>query len=540
MGARVRYEGVLLLGLSLAAPLAWCPAQGSKDLLKVPLTASPQQAKRALIVGVAGYTNATPLEATTNDANAFAEFVKTRWGFPAKSVTLMTDGATNPELRPTAVNLQVQIDNLLKGIDRNSEVVIYFSGHGVRYKNEDWLVPLDGRPRNIDVSCVSADKLLASLQAKPPRRAVVVFDACRNLAVGKSLESSGFGENRDAAPRDELAVLYSCQEGERSWEGKEDDFRNGVFTYYLLQALNGKDAAAPDGKITFDSLRSWVRGRVSQYVYKELGEEQHPVGKSTFGEMALAQAHAPMQAVIPVPNEGKANQLVEQAYRHLSHREYIDAADRAREALRLSPKHARAHAVLGNALLWLDELKEGEREVRQALQLDPQLPLGHVGLGTFHWLRKRYKDAAEEFQTAVRLDDGDVVAHNNLGASYFSQKKYDPAEKEYRRALELDPTFPAAHFNLGNVYLAKKQYARAEAAYREAIRRYPQNAGFYAYLAGAVLEQGRRPEAEQLAREAIRHGLKDHWIFLKLKIDPLKQASRRRPGRELALQPWPR
>jgi formylglycine-generating enzyme required for sulfatase activity len=282
-----------------AAAIVACASAGQvpQKGLREPIAASPSFAKRALVIGVSNYENVAPLGATARDALAVADFLEKRMGFPKESIVLMTDLAATPErLRPTARRVRRQVQTLLEGVTEQSEVVVFFSGHGVRHQDEDWLVPLDGDPQDIAGSCVSYTKLRNRLETLRPRRALLLVDACRNLLGGKSATGSGFGEGAGAKV-EEIAELLSCRPREVSREGKAEDFAAGVFTHYLLRGLGGDpEAVAPGGDVvTFDSLKQYVQGKVSQYVSSKYGDSQNPDGRASLGAMVLARVPAPVK-----------------------------------------------------------------------------------------------------------------------------------------------------------------------------------------------------------------------------------------------------
>ena len=58
---------------------------------------------------------------------------------------------------------------------------------------------------------------------------------------------------------------------------EKDELRHGVFTYYLLEGLQGAADRDNDGAVTVDEVFSYVSEKVPQVT----GQEQHPVKKGT-------------------------------------------------------------------------------------------------------------------------------------------------------------------------------------------------------------------------------------------------------------------
>jgi len=366
----------------LLLPVTWCGAQGAqgalggqederiRDLKRIPVKDVPPLSKWALVVGVSGYQRATKLNATINDAKQFKDFLIRSWGFREEHVILMTDDSPSPNLVPTGPNLMEQMEFLVKGANRDSQVVFYFSGHGVSIKPKDYLVPLDGRPSNIERTCVSFTDFREELKAKNPKRALLFVDACRNLEEGVRSGINNFGSGKPpAAP--EIATLYSCEPGQLSRESKPP-VMNGVFTRFLLQGLGGDpEAAAPDGAVTFDTLSQWLRAKVLSYVQKEYSAIQSPLGESTLGAMVLARAFDPPPP--PDDKKARARALISEAYRQLSIGKALQANELAREALKLDPDNAEGHYIVGRVYLLNKQFEDALREFSRAKELNKEL-----------------------------------------------------------------------------------------------------------------------------------------------------------------------
>jgi hypothetical protein len=288
-----RHNRALMLLLSLFMALVGFPSGSSaqeKTLTVRSLAEAPAFAKRALVIGIGDYEHAASLAPTTyNDAKKVADLLQKQFGFPAESIVLMTDAPDTPDkLRPTYIHLKSAISTLLNGINEKSEVVIYFSGHGTRADNHDWLVPLDGLPAEVETTCINYDDFRSRLETKVPARALLIIDACRNLLGGKDAGSSGFGAGKGLTGP-QFAELLSCRPKEISQVGKKEDFQESVFTHFLLEGLQGAPEAQSEGVVTFDSLKSFVQGSVSQYVSSKFGESQNPDGRASLGKMVLAK-----------------------------------------------------------------------------------------------------------------------------------------------------------------------------------------------------------------------------------------------------------
>ncbi len=309
----------------LMAPLtvAAAPPLAARDLREVPIEEVTSGNKIALIVGCAKYAKTLPLDYTTNDATALADFLIRKWGFKTEDVHLLVDGASDSAFLPTRGNLLDQIDWLVSRANENSDVVVFFSGHGIIQDDENYLVPVDANPKRIQEDCIaSTKKIVNALEIRNPRRALIFLDACRNFGKGSATAQGPNPANSRigrmelvanlsrtpgrripyrrtftcAAPLPavtNLARFSSCRPTEKSLE--DPDLQHGVFSYYLLKGLNGERKAAEEntGEITFDSLSTFVQQSVYQYV-RQRGGSQTPMGNATSGSrLVLGRAFPP-------------------------------------------------------------------------------------------------------------------------------------------------------------------------------------------------------------------------------------------------------
>jgi tetratricopeptide (TPR) repeat protein len=178
------------------------------------------------------------------------------------------------------------------------------------------------------------------------------------------------------------------------------------------------------------------------------------------------------------------------------------AADALREAIRLHPDLAYAHANLGVALMRQGKLDEAIAEDREAIRLRPDDGPTHFNLGTALGRQGKLDEAIVEYREAIRLQPDYAYAHSNLGLALLAQGKVDEAVIELRKATRLKPDF--AHANLGNALRRQGKLDEAIAEYREAIRLQPDDHIGHYNLGDILRSQGKLDEAIVEYREAIR------------------------------------
>ena len=110
--------------------------------------ATAQGARRALLIGVNKYLNfpTKQLHGCVNDVLEIRDFLVNRAGFPARQVHLLVaplegsppllpDLGNPPE--PTADNIRATFGDLVQETQAGDQVLLYYSGHGVRVTNRD-------------------------------------------------------------------------------------------------------------------------------------------------------------------------------------------------------------------------------------------------------------------------------------------------------------------------------------------------------------------------------------------------------------------
>ncbi len=178
------------------------------------------------------------------------------------------------------------------------------------------------------------------------------------------------------------------------------------------------------------------------------------------------------------------------------------AVEALREAIRLQPDLAYAHANLGVALMRQGKLDEAIAEDREAIRLRPDDGTTHFNLGTALGRQGKLDEAIVEYREAIRLQPDYAYAHSNLGLALLAQGKVDEAIVEFREAIRLKPDF--AHANLGNALRRQGKLDEAIAEYREAIRLQPDDHIGHYNLGDILRSQGKLDEAIAEYREAIR------------------------------------
>ncbi len=145
----------------------------------------------------------------------------------------------------------------------------------------------------------------------------------------------------------------------------------------------------------------------------------------------------------------------------------------ALDALRLDPRSADAHTLLGVLASWHDwNWGEGTRLLQKARELEPSSikaisfsGLELVNLG-------RFREAIIFLEKSLQLDPLAIRTYWALGLTCYMQRRYDRAIKWIERGLELGDGCGSRRL-LGYVYLRKHMYAAAAEQMRQSLSEPP-------------------------------------------------------------------
>jgi len=186
-----------------------------------------------------------------------------------------------------------------------------------------------------------------------------------------------------------------------------------------------------------------------------------------------------------------------------------------KEAIRLDPRYALAHAQLARAAYSIavnyPALPVQEREeaiatarasARSALFLDPNLSEAHSAQSlVLEDLDFNLVAAEAEYHRAVELAPQNPEAVANLALLMSDLGRLDEAIKLRQRAIAIDPLRAGFHQGLASSLIPLGRYDEAEAALHKAIELQPQAASSYYRLAIVQILRGKPGTAVELAKQ---------------------------------------
>jgi TolB-like protein len=133
---------------------------------------------------------------------------------------------------------------------------------------------------------------------------------------------------------------------------------------------------------------------------------------------------------------------------------YEQARVAADAALKLDPRSAIAHAVLGCVHIWYDwDWPAAMQEVKAAVALNANDPFVLVTAADQRIAIGLSGEAVTLCNTALSTDPLLATAYQNVGWAYLYLGRYAEAERAMRRVLQISPTYGGARHDLGVILL---------------------------------------------------------------------------------------
>ncbi|ASC72363.1 uncharacterized protein XM38_033200 [Halomicronema hongdechloris C2206] len=225
----------------------------------------------AVIAGINQYQALQPLLFAQFDAEELHNVCLDEAGMAPERCQFLSDisPAVKPQRRyPDRQQLQRSLTQLLESPIAADDVVWwFFSGYGVVWQGEDYLLPIDGDPRQPAQTAIPIAQVFDTLKQLPTRHGIVVLDINRSEAAvpGQRLGV----QTVELAESLGIPLLLSCQPEQFSYETLA--LRHGLFTAALLEGLRYR------GCRTLSQLAEYVTNHLPALSRHHLRPVQNPV-----------------------------------------------------------------------------------------------------------------------------------------------------------------------------------------------------------------------------------------------------------------------
>ncbi|MEZ7890377.1 MAG: caspase family protein [Candidatus Wallbacteria bacterium] len=181
----------------------------------------------ALVIGNADYNNVSKLKNTLNDAVAMETVLKT-CGFNV----MRGENLTKRQFKDL-------VDVFVSRMEDYCTVLFYYSGHGVQYRGDNYLVPVEVNSKmksyQIEDECLKLNFIMDALNSKGAKFKIIILDACRNNPFDeatRSLTSKGLAQMKSSAAN--TLIAYSTSPDTVASDGDEN---NSPYVKALLKNI---------------------------------------------------------------------------------------------------------------------------------------------------------------------------------------------------------------------------------------------------------------------------------------------------------------
>jgi len=435
----------------------------------------------ALVIGIATYQNlpaGAQLHYPGRDAQSiYTTLISEQGGeFPSSHVHMLTDS------QATQANIMHELDSWLPSVTApDDRVLIYFAGHGFISGGRGYLAPYDIDLHNIAATAIPMDTLgkLIGTSIKGKWK-VLLTDACHSGAITPETDPQQLNQLL-LDMHQSIFSLTASRDREQSFESADWGGGHGIFTYYVVQGLQGAADTNGDGVVTADELAEYVHTNVRQAT----NSRQNPTSERGSFDPNMLLAFNP-DRVKTAPQAG------------LDYGTLI------------------VQSNMDDTEFWLDGKKAGVVSKSTALRLPGLAPGSHtikaVHLGYEpDGPREEMIYPGQETSVSVRIL---IPRHRNQGAidlldegvDFYKQgfeSNYKKAEAKLNQAIAIDPNYSEAWMYLGRVEDALWEDEKATAAFQKAIAIDPDFEEARVSYASALLDQGGLDEAVRQLNAAL-------------------------------------
>lgn len=157
--------------------------------------------------------------------------------------------------------------------------------------------------------------------------------------------------------------------------------------------------------------------------------------------------------------------ILNQAERALRSGDFERAEQLYRDLLAKDERNTEARLGLSRALLKQRRIQDSFDHAARVLAVEPLSARAHALLGAAVLASGDFRLSVEEFRTALSLDDNEAIAIGGLAMVDYFENRMGPCVAGLRRAAEIDPNEPDYVFNLGQAAARSEKYKEAADAY---------------------------------------------------------------------------
>jgi tetratricopeptide (TPR) repeat protein len=463
-------------------------------LVPVKASASAESSnKYAIIVGIDDYEDqeVTRLHCAVSDAKAMNALLIKRLGFDEERIFLFTSDQKGKAAAKRG-NIAVALGNIQTAIKPGGSFIFFFSGHGIAMEGENFLLTQEAIPTNrvsLEETALKVSRVREYIEKMQADKVLLIVDACRidpggkkggarnlmgeDFARGLIIKTANAEKGNPARIR-AAATLFSCSKGESSYEWTEKN--NGFFTYFLLKGIQG-EAADGSGRVTLNSLESYISQKVKDAAKVQRGVEQTPwmersgtnpgawalVGSDSEGATAIEDNQ---KSAAPT---GEIGNLLQKAVTYQKMHDHDSAITALSELIRRAPNNAEAYHRRGYSYGAKKLPDRAIEDYTAAIRLRPDYPLTYNERGNAYCSKNEFDRGIDDYGMAISLKPDYAFPYHNRGLAYLNKKEFDRSIADFTSAIKFSPRYASAYFNRGRAYYALKKYQDARSDFEKCL-----------------------------------------------------------------------
>lgn len=470
----------------------------------------------AVVIGISQYQNLDAkhqLAYPDRDAESMYSILISPEGgnFRAENVHLLVDN------KATLANIKHEIEDWLPSVAKpDDRVLIYFAGHGFLTPSDGqaYLAPFDFKIDDPKGSGFSMGELSNYVENRiQAKNKILLTDSCHSGAIAPDAalaelnhKLANFGQS--------VFSLTASRDREQSFESPNWGGGHGIFTYYVVQGMEGSADENGDGYVTADEL--------ADYVYRNVREatssRQNPTSDRGSFNPNMLLAYVPSHVTPDKPAAKDGGLIFESNMDNVE--VFLDGNSvgtvMKNKPLSLPGLPPGSHTVKGvrmgyeadgpreevvypgrDTTVTLKILIPRHRPVAAVEQMDKGIKLYTKGK------IDNYKKAVECFQEALAIDPTYSEAAMYLGRSYEALFDTDKAAAAFKKAIDTDPDYMDARTAYATVLLDTSGLDEAVRQLNTVVQHDKENGQAWYLLSQALCRKEAYDQAIDAARKAV-------------------------------------
>ncbi len=452
----------------------------------------------AMVVGISKYKFVRPLTYADKDAELFRDYLRSPGGGSVKNdniFCLLNEEANNQNFWGKGFQWLKA-----KKLQRGDKLFIYLAGHGDAIDEDQFFFlgydcnPGGDKNNYLISGAIQLFNLKKKIANETARGVDVVFimDACRSDELPGGTDGQNFLNTAISEKKAGEIIMLATGAGQESLEDESIGNGHGLFTYYLVDGLNGAADSldGSDQKVTFREIQTYVNKHVPAIAQQRFRRKQEPyfccnensekvissVDKNYFQQWKSKQRGPgnSFQGILEKPPFFKADTLLQETYNRfyaaVRNKKLRGASSAAEYYAQLSKKFpGNPYTLDAKSTLAVEYMTTAQKLVDD-----------YVGCREpSERKREEYMDAASGLAEAMeyfREDDADFANSLSGRLSLLRSLGHNVSALRFTfayAALAFDPNGAYAHNRLASLHLENKNYDSARYYADKAVKLAP-------------------------------------------------------------------